>query len=279
MRAKLAQKEATVLKLRQASNLHAVGHQKQVLPQQPTVTTTSEGATFSTSTLRLGAQSRPSQAPFNASLQDPQTLQHLLHIPQSSKDGVSLGPGLAWQAEISAGHPATSSLHERFAANSESHSNMFLAPAAVPQGERVLRIVDFLSSIVPKESEKTLTDVGGSRLVISYGQQRPRLESVTLSQWVVANTRIFHHLLFANKLPTSRDLRDYLAYTVKIMELAGKYEWVSVLKFDDEYRQLQATYSFPWSHDSHHLHEVTLVPMARSKPPISQQPPQHAVPP
>ena len=277
LRAKLAQKEAKVIKLRQASNLHAVGHQKQVLPQQPTATTTSEGATFSTSTLRLGAQSRPSQAPFNASLQDPQTLQHLLHIPQSSKDGVSLGPGFAWQAEISAGHPATSSLHERFAANSESHSNMFLA--AVPQGERVLRIVDFLSSIVPKESEKTLTDVGGSRLVISYGQQRPRLESVTLSQWVVANTRIFHHLLFANKLPTSRDLRDYLAYTVKIMELAGKYEWVSVLKFDDEYRQLQATYSFPWSHDSHHLHEVTLVPMARSKPPISQQPPQHAVPP
>ena len=112
---------------------------------------------------------------------------------------------------------------------------MFLVPAAVPQGERVLRIVDFLSSIVPKELEKTLTNIGGSRLVISCGQQRPRLESVTLSQWVVANMRIFHHLLFANKLPTSWDLRDYLAYTVKIMELAGKYEWVSVLKFDDEY--------------------------------------------
>ena len=54
---------------------------------------------------------------------------------------------------------------------------------------------------------------------------------------------------------------------------------VSVLTLDDEYRQLQATYSFPWSHDYHHLHEVTLVPMARSKPPISQQPPQHAAPP
>ena len=80
---------------------------------------------------------------------------------------------------------------------------------------------------------------------------------------MIANTRIFHSLLFAGKLPTARDIRDYLAYTVKVMELAGKYEWVSVLKFDDEYRQLQATYSFPWSYDSHHLHEVTLVPMAQ----------------
>ena len=278
LRTKLAQKEAAVSKLRQASNKTKADQwtKQPALPQQLTAATTT-AATATTSTIRaLGAKSsRPSQ-PFNAP-QDP-SLHNLLSIPSTSGDGVSIGPGLAWQAEISAGHPTTSSLHERFAANSENHSNMFLAPAAVPQGERVLRIVDFLSNIVPKESEKTLTDLGGSRLVISYGQHRPRLESVTLSQWVVANTRIFHNLLFANKLPTSRDLRDYLAYTVKIMELAGKYEWVSVLKFDDEYRQLQATYSFPWSHDSHHLHEVTLVPMAKSKPSAPQQSPQNAVP-
>ena len=102
--------------------------------------------------------------------------------------------------------------------------------------------------------------IWGVRLVVAYGQQRPRLESVTLTQWVIANTRIFHTLLFANKLPTPRDVKEYLAYTVKVMELAGKYEWVSVLKFDDEYRQLQATYAFPWSYDSPHLHEVALVP-------------------
>ena len=126
--------------------------------------------------LCLGAQIKLSQAQFNASLQGHQMLQHLLHIPQSSKDGISIGPGLAWQAEISAGHPEMSSLHEHCAANSESHSNMFLVPAAIPKGKRVLRIVDFLLSIVPKESEKTLTDV----FVISYGQQRPKLESVTL---------------------------------------------------------------------------------------------------
>ena len=101
---------------------------------------------------------------------------------------------------------------------------------------------------------------GTARLVVSYGQQRPRLESVTLTQWVIANMRIFLTLLLANKLLTARDVKEHLAYTVKAMELAGKYEWVSVLKFADEYRQLQATSSFPWSYYSPHLHEVALVP-------------------
>ena len=138
---------------------------------------------------------------------------------------------------------------------------MFLQPASVPRGEKVLRIIDFLANILQRDHERTVSDMGGSaRLVVSYGQQRPRLESVTLTQWVIANTRIFHTLLFANKLPTAHDVKEYLAYTVKVMELASKYEWVSVLKFDDEYRQLQATYAFPWSYDSPHLHEVALVP-------------------
>ena len=102
--------------------------------------------------------------------------------------------------------------------------------------------------------------MGVSRLIIAYGQQKPKLESVAMSQWVVANTRIFHTLLFSSKLPTSRDVKDYLAYTVKVMELAGKCEWTSVLKYDDKFRQLQATYALHWSYDSNHLHEVTLVP-------------------
>ena len=96
---------------------------------------------------------------------------------------------------------------------------------------------------------------------------------------MVANTRIFHSLLFSCKLPTSRHAHDYLAYTVKIMELAVKFEWTSVLKCDDEFCQLQASYSFPWSHDSTHLHQIALdrsVPRLKPKqnnfiPPSSHQ--------
>ena len=250
LRAKIAQKEAHVSKLRQSQNAT-------LLPQQP-ATTTTKNFTRGKETLKS----------IRKKVTDPAiqpSIQHLLAaLPATS----GVPPGLPWQTEIAgaSAHHQQQSLHSQFMANEALHSNMFLAPASVPQGEKVLRIVDFLTNIVPKETEQTISNVGGSRLVISYGQQRPRLEGVSLSQWVVANTRIFHHLLFANKLPNSRDIRDYLAYTVKIMELPGKYEWVSVLKFDDEYRQLQATYSFPWSYDSHHLHEVTLVPIVKMKP-------------
>ena len=81
---------------------------------------------------------------------------------------------------------------------------MFLNPADIPKGEKVLRIVDFLATLVSTDDEGTISDNGISRLVISYGQRKPRLKSVTLSQWVVANTRIFSTLLFAGKLPTAR---------------------------------------------------------------------------
>ena len=142
---------------------------------------------------------------------------------------------------------------------------MFLAPAAVPQGEKVLRIVDFFLSIVPQTTEEVISDMGHSPLILSHGQQHPRLSNVSWQQRVIANTRIFHALLFSSKLPTLQDTRDFLAYTVKVMELAGKYEWVVVHKFDNEYRQLQATYSLPWSYDSPHLHELILVPWAKPR--------------
>ena len=247
LRKKVADKEASVLKLRQQSQQQQHQHGRSL-----------DG-------LSSGAP-RPQQH----STTGP-ALSSLLSVPPATSR-------LPWQiisqaANVSAtdAHPPIS-LHDQFLVRSDQHADMFLAPAAVSLGEKVLRIVDFVSSLVPKETEQTISDMGGSRLLISYGQQRPRLESVSLSQWVVANTRIFHSLLFSCKLPTSRDVRDYLAYTVKIMELAGKYEWTSVLKFDDEFRQLQATYSFPWSHDSTHLHQITLVPKAKPKQNNSLQP-------
>ena len=48
----------------------------------------------------------------------------------------------------------------------------------------------------------------------------PKLESVSIGQWVVGNTRIFHHLLSSGKLQSPQDVPHYLAYTVKIMELS-----------------------------------------------------------
>ena len=42
------------------------------------------------------------------------------------------------------------------------------------------------------------------------------------------------------------------------MELSNRYQWVSVLKYDDEFRLFQATYNYPWSFGSNHLHSIIL---------------------
>ena len=55
-------------------------------------------------------------------------------------------------------------------------------------------------------------------------------------------------------------MQSYLGYIVKVMELAGKFEWLSVLKFDDDFRHIQALYNYPWLPESHHLHLTRLQP-------------------
>ena len=62
------------------------------------------------------------------------------------------------------------------------------------------------------------------------------LENISLQQWVVANTCVFYTLLSQGKLVSQVDIQNYLAYTVKIMELSSKYEWCSVLLYDNEFR-------------------------------------------
>lgn len=143
-------------------------------------------------------------------------------------------------------------------------SEMFLKPTTANKGEKVLRIVDYIDSIIARDEERTISDGGNAKLVVSYGPKKPRLEHITVQQWVVANTRIFYNLLASNKLISHSDIQHYLAYTIKIMELSNRYQWVSILKYDDEFRHLQATYNYPWSFDSNHLHTVILEPIQRS---------------
>ena len=139
-------------------------------------------------------------------------------------------------------------------------SSMFLKPAQLAKGERVLRIVDFVDKIVTNTEDRTISDLGNTKLVISSGPKKPKLESLSIAQWVVGNTRIFHSLLSSGKLPFAQDVQHYLAYTVKIMELSSKFSWPSLLQYDDKFRHIQAVYNYPWSFDSHHLHTVILEP-------------------
>jgi len=66
-------------------------------------------------------------------------------------------------------------------------SGRFLKPAQLPKGEKILRIVDFGDNIVPREDERTISDGGNTKLIVSYGTKKPKLEQVTLQQWVVSS--------------------------------------------------------------------------------------------
>ena len=114
----------------------------------------------------------------------------------------------------------------------------------------------------PTEEEKVISTDSGSqtKLLLSIGHKKPKLENISVEEYGIANLRIFYELLTSAKLPTAADIRDYLSYSIKIFELARKYSWESVLKYDDECRILQHTYGLPWSYDHGHLNEVMLIP-------------------
>ena len=124
----------------------------------------------------------------------------------------------------------------------------------------MLRVTDFISKLVQKEEDKILVDSQGTKLYIKGGSKKPSLEALTVLQWVIGSIRIFYHLLEGNKFQDRDDMLSYMGHMVKVMELAGRYEWLSVVKFDDEFQHIQAlyNYNYPWVYESHHLHATLL---------------------
>lgn len=143
---------------------------------------------------------------------------------------------------------------------------MFLKPSKLAKGEKPLLIVDFVDNIVPQDEEETLGNQGNAKIVVTYGPKKPKLETISVTQWVIANTHIFYTLLSEGKLVSNLAIQNYLAYSVKIMELTSKYEWKWILMYDNEFRKFQAISNFPWGHDSTHLHTVMLQPIFKPNP-------------
>ena len=81
------------------------------------------------------------------------------------------------------------------------------------------------------------------------------LDKISWQQWSEANTHTMARLL-ADGVPAG----VYMKYTIMIIQLAQKYEWTSVLKFDREYRKKQANTGKQWGEDMAVLRDVTLVP-------------------
>ena len=125
------------------------------------------------------------------------------------------------------------------------------------------KIIDFVHSIIRQENEKILAEGGTAKLSVNYGYVKPKLEQVSIQQYVIGSIRILNCLIQNRQIGDESILQQYLAYLVKTMELATRYEWKSVLYYDDHFRQLQATYNIPWVFESHHMNTVRLIPLAK----------------
>ena len=90
---------------------------------------------------------------------------------------------------------------------------------------------------------------------------KPKIETITLSQWSIANLVILYKLLGEGKL-LDQGVIDYLSYTTKVYQLTQRYENVSVYLYDREYRKMQAAHNFRWGTDIPHLHTMQLTPRA-----------------
>ena len=124
-----------------------------------------------------------------------------------------------------------------------------------------LDIVDFVPLLMSNESqyEQVLSSQNGNEIVLKSGTKKLKLDSVSPMQWTAANAKIMAKLLLEGKLGSDH-VANYLAYTVKVSNLAQKYTWQSVLVYDREYRHFQAIHKFLWGSDIPHLISVHLVP-------------------
>ena len=133
------------------------------------------------------------------------------------------------------------------------------------RGKTHLQIIDFI-------------DIDGATCTDKDKKDKKSLDTVTISQWNVANIRIMYELLKRGELSRGPNhmrlgtLDDYLQYTRKVMEYAGQFPWKSVLHYDQAFRHNQANGKLCWKDDNQHLVTVHLVsPVHKGTPPKQPQ--------
>ena len=115
----------------------------------------------------------------------------------------------------------------------------------------------------------------GAKIIIRSARGKPKLEQITLSLWVAANSRIMHELLSA----TTTAISDYLTYTIKFDTLLESHTLASALAYDNRYCKLQCAYGFRWGSNSQHLHTRFLVKHRPSQTPATTSPNAQRLPP
>lgn len=113
--------------------------------------------------------------------------------------------------------------------------------------------------IIDSDDKLMVSQASSGQLVFKSGPAKPKLESLSVTQWSMANLSILQKLMFTGELSNDH-VADYLSYTMRVYHLFSSCEMVSVLFYDREYRRLQKQHQFRWGTDVPHLHSVFLRP-------------------
>ena len=133
---------------------------------------------------------------------------------------------------------------------------------------KALQIANFLPEAARlrvnrrKKDQFTFTTTPGGAL--SLKTEDTQKVYVTLDEWSGANMRLCAQLLKEGQIQES-ELVYYMAYTAMISDLAGQYEWSSVLEYDTRYRELQAEHLFLWGTPHPHTERHLLVPRQQGR--------------
>ena len=116
-------------------------------------------------------------------------------------------------------------------------------------------VIDFVSfANVTHRNEETelLSDNNGTSIIMKNSRHKPKIQEVTLSQWVSANARIMSKLIADGTLSDTRDLLDYMEYTSRVGDLVQTHTVPFVMLFDNKFQQDQAVVGSRWSEYNWH---------------------------
>ena len=79
-------------------------------------------------------------------------------------------------------------------------------------GGKPLLVWEFVSvnSLASSDDEHEIGNLGRASIVIQASKTKVKLENITLSMWLAANSRIMHELVTVGKLSRMSSIADYL---------------------------------------------------------------------
>ena len=129
-------------------------------------------------------------------------------------------------------------------------------------------IRDYITIIQERKDNSPTFKLGDMEFCLS--NTKPKLDNITPLQYMEASLRIVRESALKEGADLNQVL-EQLSYIIKMAIFGQRFQWKSALKYDIEFRKLQASLQFPWNSDSAYLMQAFLQPNT-NQPQHSHQP-------